>query len=150
MGGLAAAVARGVLPHWGLSRETFTKLKAVVPRSYFERMRVYFELYGCIVCRRKKEPYFSCGMCQQCSVRVRDRLGRCVRVLAKRQGEVVESVSNEMAFRIRSARSLLADLKVCRVAGASRGVGACAVPRVITLRLVDERKNFGQVGARRS
>lgn len=54
MGGFSAAMARGVLPHWGLSRETFAKLKAVVPRSYFARMRVYFELYGCLVCRRRK------------------------------------------------------------------------------------------------
>jgi len=141
MGGLSAGVARGVLPHWGLSREAFGKLKAVVPRSYFERMHVYFELYGCLVCRRRKEPYFSCGMCRRCSVRVRDRLGRCIRVLAKRQSQAVEPISTGMATKIRSARSLLADLRVPRASGSRRAFAASAVPRMIMLRLADEKRS---------
>jgi hypothetical protein len=141
MGNFSAGITRGVLPHWGLSRDVFAKLRAVVPRSYFDRMRVYFELYGCLVCQSKKGPYFSCGMCRRCSVRVRDRLGRCVRVLAKRQSQNVEPISTGMATKIRSARSLLADLRVPRAIGSRRGVAACAAPRMIMLRLADEKSS---------
>jgi hypothetical protein len=127
---------RGLVPQWCLPRETFLKINAIVPRAYYQRMRVYFELYGCLVCHAMKETYFSCGMCRRCSVRVRDRLARCDRVLAKRQSDAVEPISTDMATRIRSARSLLADLKKPWNTGTSRRVDACAVPRVITLRLV--------------
>ena len=148
MGNASGSLGGGDLPHWGLSRETFAKLSAIVPRSYFERMRVYFELYGCLVCRRRREAYFSSGMCRRCTVRVQDRLRRCVRVLAKRQSEAVQPVSNEMVFRVRSARALLADLKATRPIGPRHLIGPHAVPRVITLRVAGEKGSGPRSGER--
>ena len=140
--------AHGLFPQWCLPREAFLKINAIVPRAYYERMRVYFEFYGCLVCHKKTGTYYSCGMCQRCSVRVRDRLARCTRVLAKRQSETVEPISTEIETKIRSARLLLADLRASRATSASRRIGACAVPQVITLRLEDEKRGVKRVGAK--
>lgn len=140
--------AHGLVPQWCLPRDAFLKINAIVPRAYYQRMRVYFEFYGCLVCHKKTRTYYSCGMCQRCSVRVRDRLARCARVLAKRQSEAIEPIPTGIETKIRSARLLLADLRVSRATATSRGVGACAVPQVITLRLEDEKRGASRVGAK--
>ena len=140
--------AHGLLPQWCLPREVFLKINAIVPRAYYHRMRVYFEFYGCLVCHKKTRTYFSCGMCQRCSARVQDRLARCARVLAKRQSEAVEPIPTEIETKIRSARSLLADLNVSRATSTSRRIGACAMPQVITLRLEDGKRGAMRVGAK--
>lgn len=140
--------AQGMIPQWCLPREVFQKINAIVPRAYYQRMRVYFEFYGCLVCHKKTTTYYSCGMCQRCSVRVRDRLARCARVLAKRQSEEVEPISTGIEAKIRSARLLLADLRLSRATSTSRRIGACAVPQVITLRLEDEKRGATRVGVK--
>ena len=99
-----------VIPLWCVPRGVYRKMQVLVPSSYYERMRLYFELYGCILCRGKRRMYFSSGMCFRCAVRVRERLGRCDRVLAKRHSEQLKPPSNELLRRIASARSLLAGM----------------------------------------
>ena len=126
--------AMDVVPPWCLPRQTYFKVCEVVPQAYFARMRLYFEFYGCMICRTKNPgSYCSCGICQLCMGRLRGRLLRCGRVLAKRERAAVEPLRTEMLKRIRSARALLADLKAYRVAGFKARHGR-QPPRVITLR----------------
>lgn len=129
-------LAMRAVPPLGLPREAFIKVCAIVPKAYYARMRLYYELYGCLVCRTKeKGGYFSGGMCVSCSVRVRDRLKRCGRVLAKREGERIEPVRLELVNRIRSARKILADLRGKAKPGNKGPLSVGAAPRVVILGL---------------
>lgn len=132
---LERSVMRDV-PPLGLPREAFIKVCAIVPKSYYARMRLYYELYGCLVCRTKeKAGHFSNGMCVSCSVRVRDRLRRCARMLAKREAERIEPVRLELVNRIRSARNILADLRGGAKPGNRGPLSVGAAPRVVVLGL---------------
>lgn len=123
------------IPPWFLSREAFNKVNAVVPRGYFARMRLYFDLYGCLVCGNKHEGYFSSGMCVRCSVRTRCRLQRCDREIVKRESPTFESTRLELVNRIRSARQILADLKGRAKSGKNGPLSSGALPRVVTIGL---------------
>jgi hypothetical protein len=126
----------GRVPPWCLPRDAFLKVCAVVPRTYYARMHLYYEFYGCLSCGTREEGgYCSCGMCQRCVLRLEGRLKRCGRVLARRESEGVEPARVELVNRIRSARKILADLRPRSKSAGQGPLSSGAVPRVVTLGL---------------
>lgn len=95
---------------WFLSRKTHRKVHELLPHVYHKRFQKYFQLYGCIRCQLKNRPYYSNGLCRNCSSLLSDRLRRCDRLMADEYREATTPPSNQLLRKITSARALLADL----------------------------------------
>lgn len=63
---------------WFLPRASRIAIDALIPPGYRNKMRAYFDDYGCMVCG-KHEMYDANGMCLRCHHLIRRRLKTCVR-----------------------------------------------------------------------
>jgi hypothetical protein len=124
-----------LFPAWFLSRRICSKVRTLIPSVYRARLRVHFELYGCLRCGRKNREYFSNGLCCPCSIRMTEQLARCDRILAKRSAEAVSPIPNEMVKRVADARSILADLRRSRYCGKkTRREAGAPTPLMLSVR----------------
>ncbi len=77
---------------WFLPRASRLAINSLIPPSYRNKMRAYFEDYGCMVCG-KFDQYDANGMCLPCHHLVTRRLKTCVRRrLIGLEGETVDLV----------------------------------------------------------
>jgi hypothetical protein len=98
------------LQPWFLSQDTACAIRRIIPDLFLNKMRYYFEDWGCLVCGSKRRIYMSNGMCKQCVTRIRKRLFSSLerRRMTASEGPASDLVSGEE--RVRSARILLCDL----------------------------------------
>jgi hypothetical protein len=99
-----------LLQPWFLSKDIATAVRRIIPHLFLNKMRYYFEDWGCLVCGSKRRVYLSNGMCSPCVTRIRKRLCSCLerRSLTPSEGPKSDLMSGEE--RVRSARTLLRDL----------------------------------------
>ncbi len=77
---------------WFLPRASRLAINSLIPPSYRNKMRAYFDDYGCMVCG-KFDQYDSNAMCLPCHHLVTRRLKTCVRRrLIGLQGETIDLV----------------------------------------------------------
>jgi hypothetical protein len=77
---------------WFLPRASRLAINGLIPPSYRNKMRAYFDDYGCMACG-KFDQYDSNGMCLPCRHLVTRRLKTCVRRrLIGLQGETIDLV----------------------------------------------------------
>ena len=62
------------LQPWFLSRPLSEKVRSLLPSSQFQKMRYYFDDYGCLRCGKRTLIYGSNGMCERCYVVIRQRI----------------------------------------------------------------------------
>ena len=99
------------LQPWFLDKKCASAIRRMVPQVLVHKMRLYFEDWGCLVCRSKKRRYGSNGMCHICTARIQKRLYWCLRkralttTVADPQPEHAQDID-----RVRIARTLLSDL----------------------------------------
>lgn len=103
------STGRVFLP-WFLSMEVHRKIERLLPYIYHQRLRKYFELYGCIHCQRKNRLYYSNGLCGNCSSKLNEKLRRCDRLMMAELAEIGSIVPSELLEKIAAARDLLGDL----------------------------------------
>ncbi len=79
-------------------------------QDVFHKMRYYFEDWGCLICKSKKRPHVSNGMCGQCAARIQKRLFWCLqrRGISSPERDTPDIPNGE--DRVRSATTLLSDL----------------------------------------
>ncbi|HXX18531.1 MAG TPA: hypothetical protein VEJ46_03950 [Candidatus Acidoferrum sp.] len=96
---------------WLVSRETYLAIARLVPREYVQKMRAYFDDYGCIRCDGRKALYGGNGMCDRCHAVIWKRLFLCwrrrVRALSK---ETHRQEMKSIVTNARIAHALLEDL----------------------------------------
>jgi len=97
------------LQPWFLDHQRAAAIRHIASDHFVNKMRFYFEDWGCLVCGSTRRRYGSNGMCHICSTRTRKRLFYCL----KRRQVVIEKnqptrLVDEIA-RVRSARMLLSD-----------------------------------------
>lgn len=68
-----------VFQPWFLPRRSLLAISALIPPGYRNKMRAYFDDYGCMICGRSEVMYDSNGMCIPCHQTIRRRLKRSVR-----------------------------------------------------------------------
>ncbi len=96
---------------WFLSSALRIRVRKMVPRYYHFRLRLYYQRYGCISCKRKDKVYGSNGLCKDCERLISDRL-RYADARLKRQFEREQDGAAKIFLRrLESAKQLLADLK---------------------------------------
>lgn len=98
------------LQPWYVPRSTYLAIRSLVPLLHIQKMRFYFEDWGCIRCQRKNVLYGSNGFCEQCDVAIR---GRVTNSLKRRMKESqvldkeAELTADDFAFRMTSAQRIL-------------------------------------------
>lgn len=81
-----------VFQPWFLPRASRLAINSLIPPDYRNKMRFYFDDYGCMVCG-KHELYESNGMCFACHRLVRSRLKKCLtRRMKGRTGERIDLI----------------------------------------------------------
>ena len=94
---------------WFVDRDTAAAIRHIIPEHVFRKMRLYFDDWGCLVCRSKGRPYGANGMCNLCTTRIHKRLAGCL----KKRGLPIGIPNEELMTgddRVRSAKMLLSDL----------------------------------------
>lgn len=70
-------VNKVLLQPWFLPLRIACDIHAMVPPDFWNKMRYYFEDYGCVICEAES-GYHSNGMCKSCYDKTRKRLAACV------------------------------------------------------------------------
>jgi hypothetical protein len=92
-----------LLQPWFLPQRIACAIHAMVPPDFWNKMRYYFEDYGCMICKAET-GHHSNGMCKRCSRQVR----RKVAASAARRSETSRPRLDLAMFRQeRIARKLL-------------------------------------------
>ena len=63
---------------WFLSAEIAQAIRVLIPPGYQRKMRDYFDIYGCMRCKRENAPYQANGFCHLCNGLIRIRLRKCI------------------------------------------------------------------------
>src|ERR1700739_4873981 len=85
-------------------------IEKLLPAEHYKRLRLYFDTYGCLSCRRKTMIYGANGFCKPCLGTIEKRLRR---LDAKLQASVrvrQPDLADHFARPYRTACELLADL----------------------------------------
>ncbi len=98
------------LQPWFLSQDIACAVRKIIPDLFLNKMRYYFEDWGCLVCGSKRRLYLSNGMCSPCVTRTRKRLFLCLERRGLTPSERLNSDLMSGEERVRSARTLLRDL----------------------------------------
>jgi hypothetical protein len=81
-----------------------------LPSQHHQRLRAYFDTYGCIRCSRSNVVYGGNGICSVCIHTIQKRLVRVDKKLQSRLPEPQPNLASAYLKPYRSARQLLADL----------------------------------------
>jgi hypothetical protein len=97
------------LQAWFLPRSLAFQVHRLLPKEYREKMRHYFDDYGCLRCNRRSASYGACGLCRACYKKV---LYQLASVLKRRNTakKVKEQYTELTLQRAALAKRLLEDL----------------------------------------
>ena len=99
-----------ILQPWYLPQDCSRAVLKLLPPHYLTKMRDYFEAYGCMICNRKGRMYHGNGMCEQCCMKIVQRLRRCVKRGARKNHREAALLSlDKLATNAQIARNLLSD-----------------------------------------
>jgi hypothetical protein len=73
---------------WYLPKQTYLAVRSMLPNIHINKMRYYFDDYGCIRCERRDVLYKTNGLCEACNAIVRFRLAHCLQKRLQRVGVV--------------------------------------------------------------
>jgi len=59
---------------WFCSRQESNKIRRTKTVPELRKWRDYYETWGCIYCKKKSTPHCGLGFCQNCHMRVSQRL----------------------------------------------------------------------------
>jgi hypothetical protein len=105
----ARIVNRVLLQPWFLPQRIAFAIHSMVPPEFWNKMRYYFDDYGCMVCKAET-GYHSNGMCKRCSEVVRKKLAAS---LGRRTERRVEPRLDLALFRQeKAAKKLLKQFSV--------------------------------------
>jgi len=99
-----------VLPPIFLTRKLRKSIERLLPAGHHQRLRLYFDTFGCLRCSCNDLIYGANGFCRLCLRMLERRLGKIDAELRKRLSEPVPDLEEAYLRPYRSARKLLADL----------------------------------------
>jgi hypothetical protein len=85
-------------------------MEKLLPTEHHQRLRLYFETYGCLHCAHKDAIYGGNGFCRLCLCAIGKRLKKVDQELLKRLSDPPPDLQEVYLRPYRSARHLLADL----------------------------------------
>jgi len=67
-----------LLEPWFLPKRVAFAIHSVVPPAFWNKMRYFFEDYGCMICKQQSKHH-SNGMCRLCRERIRKKLTQSIK-----------------------------------------------------------------------
>lgn len=98
------------LPPLFLTRKLRKSMERLLPTEHHQRLRLYFDTYGCLHCRHKKVIYGGNGFCRLCLGAIGKRLRKVDKKLRTKFSDPSPDLQKEYLRPYSSARHLLADL----------------------------------------
>jgi len=99
-----------ILPPVFLARNLRKSIERLLPAGYHQRLRLYFDTFGCLRCSCNDLIYGGNGFCGLCLRMLTKRLQKIDSELRKRLSEPSPDLEEAYMRPYRSARRLLADL----------------------------------------
>ena len=97
------------LPPFFLTKKTRKSIEQLLPAEHHKRLRLYFEIYGCIRCSHNNVLYCANGLCVRCLRTVSKRLAK-VDIKLRSAAPQPENLEKSFLSPYLSARRLLSDL----------------------------------------
>ena len=107
---LARARTQTVPPLF-LTKKLRKTIERLLPMGHHERLRRYFDLYGCLHCSRKAVIYGANGFCRACISMIGKRIQKIDKELQARKPATPPKLEEIYLRSYNRARQLLADLK---------------------------------------
>lgn len=104
------AKAKSILPPIFLTRKQRKSVERLLPASYYQRLRRYFDTYGCLRCSYNDLIYGANGFCRLCLRMLEKRLEKIDAELQTMLCKPAPDLEEAYTRPYRSARKLLADL----------------------------------------
>lgn len=98
------------LPPFFLTAESRRNIERLLPNQHYQRLRLYFDTFGCIRCSQSDVLYGSNGLCRTCINTIGKRLRKLDVKLRAVFPNKPEHLEESFLRPYRSARRLLADL----------------------------------------
>jgi hypothetical protein len=100
----------GSLPPLFLTIKLRKAIERLLPVGYYQRLRQYFDIYGCLHCSRKNVLYGANGFCMICISMIGKRMRKVDKELRARKPALPPKLEETYLRPYNSARQLLADL----------------------------------------
>lgn len=105
------AEEKTLLPPFFVTKSLRKSIERLLPAGHHQRLRLYFDTYGCLRCSCNDLIYGGNGFCAPCLNMLQKRLRKVDAELRERLSETPPDDMQEAYLRpYRSARKLLADL----------------------------------------
>ncbi len=110
--GLIKPIARnmGRVPPFFLTSKLRKAIERLLPVGHHQRLRQYFEIYGCLRCSRNNVIYGANGFCLLCIRMIGKRMRKVDRELVASEPALPPKLEETYLRPYNSARQLLADL----------------------------------------
>jgi hypothetical protein len=100
----------GSVPPLFLTMKLRKAIERLLPGGYYQRLRQYFDIYGCLHCSRKNVLYGANGFCMLCISMIGKRMRKVDKELPARKPALPPKLEETYRRPYNSARQLLADL----------------------------------------
>jgi hypothetical protein len=100
----------GTVPPLFLTIKLRKAIERLLPVGYYQRLRQYFDIYGCLHCSRKNVLYGANGFCMACISMIGKRMRKVDKALRARKPALPPKLEETYLRPYNSARQLLADL----------------------------------------
>ena len=100
----------GSVPPLFLTIKLRKAIERLLPVGYYQRLRQYFDIYGCLHCSRKIVLYGANGFCMGCISMLGKRMRKVDKELRARKPTLPPKLEETYLRPYNSARQLLADL----------------------------------------
>lgn len=100
----------GGMPPLFLTIKLRKAVERLLPVRYYQRLRQYFDVYGCLHCTRKNVLYGANGFCMGCISMIGKRMRKVDKELRARKPALSPKLEEAYLRPYNSARQLLVDL----------------------------------------
>jgi hypothetical protein len=100
----------GSVPPLFLTIKLRKAVERLLPVRHYQRLRQYFDVYGCLHCSRKNVLYGANGFCMVCISMIGKRMRKVDKELRARKPALPPKLEETYLRPYNSARQLLADL----------------------------------------
>ena len=107
---LTPVKTRRILPPFFVTSKLRKSIERLLPTAHHQRLRLYFDTYGCLHCQHKNVIYGGNGFCIRCLSAIGRRLRKVDKELRANFSDSPPDLEDEYLRPYNSARHLLADL----------------------------------------
>jgi len=104
------ADTRRSLPPIFLTKKLHKSIERLIPTQHHQRLRLYFDTYGCLHCQHKNVVYGGNGFCRLCLSAIGKRMRKLDKDFREKFSDPSPDLQEEYLRPYSSARHLLADL----------------------------------------